>query len=334
MKNIVQPLILLTFGLLISCKKDTHLAKDVMQHLNAQSIQIEAIPLLQHSVQPNVTDTAITTNTNNSPLQTAYLPANVSSRKDKLFIFIPGTGGTPSGFDKIISAAANAGYYSFGIAYSNLTAIEKLAGDNPNDTTVEDILEEYLSGNNVSAKVNVSRANSFENRIIKMISYMDSLYPTEDWKRFLNSNKTLIWKKISVAGHSQGSDHAMYMSKKRTLLSAGFFSGPGNFRLSNGAYPSFMQARGLTSLNNISGFTHKDDPVRVWSDVKKTWQTLGLLKLPESVDDEMIDSASRKFFTTRVTNSAHLYVITDGTTPLDENGNPLFQFVWQSMCFP
>ena len=110
---------------------------------------------------------------------------------------------------------------------------------NANDSTVENVLNEYLTGENTSTKVNVTKPNSFENRILKMIRYMDSVYPTENWKRFLTaSGNDLQWQKFSVGGHSQGSDHAMFMSKKKKFIQGSIYWRAGfihkkEWRLSN-----------------------------------------------------------------------------------------------------
>lgn len=199
----------LTLLLFASCKKEfTTNTSTISEISNAVTLG----PTISHNAKPSQTDPAITTF--NDTFQIAYLQITPSFRKDLLYVFIPGTGGAPTPFTEILSAAADSGYYSFGIGYNSQTPIEELAGDNPDDKTVENILEEYLTGNDVSPKVTFTKANSFENRITKMILYLDSLTPSENWHRFLTSDNKIIWRKLSVAGQSQGSDHTMYMSKK------------------------------------------------------------------------------------------------------------------------
>ncbi len=321
--------------LFASCKKevaDVEVTSSPASELQAIALP-SLTPIVEHDAEPQQTDAAITTQTVGDPLQYAYLPQNAGQRKDVLFVFIPGTFSTPSQYNNVCEAAAQSGYYSFGVAYSNLSPVEFYEGLNPTDSTVEDILEEFLTGNNVSPRVTVTRANSFENRIIKMVSYLDSLYPTENWKRFLTADKQIRWDKVSVAGHSQGSDHAMYMSKARGLYRAGFIGGPGSFLLKNGNYPSFMQVPGLTPYSKLYGFNHIKDPVRKWSDVKVTWQVLGLPGAPNSVDDKTVNG-SHQLTTDLNLSDAHSGTIQDDVTPKDKNGNPLYAPVWQYMNFP
>ncbi|MEP6512647.1 MAG: hypothetical protein ABJA79_02175 [Parafilimonas sp.] len=333
MRKLLFPFIVVF--LFAACKKENlsvtgnKIAKNELNLRVAES----NIAILEHKALPSETDPNIHTSTLGNPTQYAYLPVKATLRKDKLFIFIPGTTATPGGYLKIAKAAAQQGYYSFGVAYSNLFPIEFYEGTNPNDNTVENILDEYLEGIDVSPKVNISRANSFENRIIKMILYLDANYPAENWKRFLNANNEICWDKLSVAGHSQGSDHAMYMSKARSVLRAGFFGGPGSFKLNNGQYPTFMQEPGVTPDENLYGFNHTKDLVRQWADVRPTWEVLGLPGMPNSVDDRMVNGA-HKLTTSLQSNDAHSAIVSDSATPNDANGNPLYEPVWDYMCFP
>ena len=290
--------------------------------------------IIFHAATPKQTDAAIVTNSSGDVTQTAYLPQNASARKDRLLIFIPGTFGLPSNYDEVCEAAAANGYYAFAVAYSNLLPVEFEAGVKTNDSTVENILHEDLTGENVSSKVTTSRTNSFENRIIKMISYMDSVYPAENWKRFLTADKQIQWNKISVGGHSQGSDHAMYWSKVRSLFRATFIGGPGSFMLRNGSYPSFMQATGATSTGNLYGFNHTGDPTRKWADVQKVWMILNIPGVPNSVDDGSVDN-SHQLITSLPDNDPHSATIADDVTPINAaTGKPVYSKVWQYMMFP
>ena len=166
-----------------------------------------------------------------------------------------------------------------------------------------------------------------------MILWLDANHPTENWKQFLTADNQIIWTKLSVAGHSQGSDHAMYMSKKRNLFRAGFIGGPGSFKLNNGKYPSFITNPGITPVANIYGFNHTKDAVRLWADVQKVWGALNVPGVPNSVDDSNT-GGSHRLTTSQPTNDAHGFVVSDSATPNDGNGNPLFAPVWSYMNFP
>lgn len=300
-----------------------------------QSNDVIATDIVEHKARPQSTDAAITIATIGNVNQYAYLPANAELYKNKLFVFFPGTLATPVKYLEVLQSAARHGYHAIGIAYDNLSTIEAQAGETNDDKRVENIFEEYLTGNNTSAVVNVPKANGLENRIAKMIMYMDSVYPAENWKQFLTADKKIKWQLLSVAGHSQGADHTMYISKKRNVYRATFFSGTYSFKLINGAYPTFISNAGLTPVENIFGFTHKKDPVRLWDDVRKNWAELEVPGKATLIDDAVSTTSHKLVSNAKARLSVyHGMTVADDGTPLDANGIPVFDSVWAYMCFP
>jgi hypothetical protein len=318
---------------LVSCKKEIDLESFSLTTYDPASAT-RLIPIDEHTVFPVETDSSITTTTAGSALQYAYVPRRAMDRVNKLFVFIPGTTAGPDDYKLISQVGAKAGYHTIGIAYSNLLPIEFYALGAIGDGVVENILEEYLTGNNTSSRVDIGKQNGFENRIIKMIQYMDEQFPTENWSQYLDANGQLRWNLMSVSGHSQGSDHSMYMTRKRNLLRGGLFAGPGSFRLLNGNYPTFMRGPGLTPPENVFGLAHIRDEIRGWNDVRPTWATLAVPGLPTSVDNNNFRGANQLTTNISGTSSAHSAMVSDAVTPLRPNGVPEFANVWIYMCFP
>ncbi|MBV9963571.1 MAG: hypothetical protein JO072_15105 [Parafilimonas sp.] len=315
---------------LFACKKE-QVQTEIVSGRDPQN-STTAVPIIMHSATPKQTDSTIGKSGFGNPTQYAYLPKNSNSRQDHLLIIIPGTFGLPSNYDTICMSAAKAGYYAFAVAYDNLIPIE-FYNANANDSTIENVLNEYLTGENTSPKVNVTKPNSFENRILKMIRYMDAAYPSENWKRFLSaSGKDLQWEKFSVGGHSQGSDHAMFMSRKRNLFRAAFIGGPGSFTKQDGNFPTFMTTPGLTPADRLYGFNHTQDKTRPWSQVQIVWQALGIPGEPNSVDDGSTGS-SHRLVTSLAVSDPHLSVVMDNYLPLNSNGVSVYEPVWRSMLY-
>ena len=343
MKSILLPALLVL--VLASCTRENVIepsAETAVQNTADESDDLYGtLNFTEHTVLPKTTDPAITTATFGSPLQYAYLTNNVSKRKNRLFVFIPGTLATSKNYRQILQMAAKCGYYSIGLSYDDIYTIETYSGETTDDKKAENIFEEYLTGNDVSPDVNVPKANGFENRIIKMLLYLDKTYPTENWKRFLTSNNEIKWNLLSVAGHSQGADHAMYMGKERSLFRVGFFSGPYNFKLSNGKYPTWITTQGLTPPERMYGFSHTGDLVRVYSDTQQNWDTLHLVGEPASVDHIKTYSPAYNLYYHQLTTSLggkfsafHGKPVADDATPYDAMGLPKYRYVWAYMCFP
>ncbi len=318
---------------LFSCKKEndiSHIARS--ESTDAASMML--IPIDQRTATPKQTDSRISTSTVGSSLQYAYVPRRNADRQNKLFVFIPGTTAGPDDYKLILQVGARAGYHTLGIAYSNTLPIEFYAVGATTDDAVENILEEYLTGANTSSRVNIGLPNGFENRIIKMLQYLNAQYPSEGWGQYINESGQLRWDKISASGHSQGSDHSMYMSRKRNLLRAGLFAGSGSFLLPNGSYPSFMQGVGTTAPEKVFGFAHLRDDVRLWSGVRPTWASLAIPGAPTSVDSSNYRGANQLTTNISGTSSTHSSMVSDSVTPIQSNGVPLFANVWIYMCFP
>jgi len=51
-----------------------------------------------------------------------------------------------------------------------------------------------------SPHLDVSRADSIENRLIKLLLYLRQNRPTEGWDQFLTADGGLRWESIAVAG--------------------------------------------------------------------------------------------------------------------------------------
>lgn len=296
------------------------------------------VKITEYRVLPETTDSQITTNTLGSPLQYAYLAQDANRRRNKLFVFIPGTFANPQVYLKILQTGAQQGYHTIGIAYSNQQTIESFCNNNQ-ETCIQNVLKEYLEGGNSSPEVTITRSNSFENRIIKFIQYIDKTYPTDNWRQFLTADNQIRWELVSLAGHSQGSGHTMYISKNRNLMRAALFSGPNGYELPNGQYPTWVKTKGVTPNEKVYGFSNKLDAIGPWTKVSAVWAAIGLPGTETNVDNATTFNNSHRLFTTvdlppAAINPEHGSTVADANTPLDSNGKPMFEKVWIYMCFP
>lgn len=293
---------------------------------------------LSYEVLPTSTDQNIT---NGLSMQFAYITKEPNLRKNKLFIFLPGTGASPQAYKKIIQTAAEYGYYSFGLHYDNSLSSNGIICNNTNDENcVQNALKEYFEGVDYSSEVNVSFPNSFINRITKMILYLDAQNPSENWSQFLTTNNEINWNLISLAGHSMGSRHAFFISKQVSLYKVGLFSGPNGFVLANGNFPSWLSNVGATDNAKITGFANLNDNLAQWNYVQNIWQIIGLQGTPLNIDNTN-QLNSHQLFTEYVPQNnsgtliaAHNSTCVDIDTPIETNGRPKFESVWKYMCFP
>jgi len=76
-------------------------------------------------VLPSQTDTNIT-QFNNPHL--VYMNPNVAAR-DRLFVFLPGAGGTPAGYQYVLQTAANLGFHAIGLMDEDPVSMNSLCAD-------------------------------------------------------------------------------------------------------------------------------------------------------------------------------------------------------------
>ncbi|WP_206285925.1 BPSS1187 family protein, partial [Yeosuana marina] len=234
-----------------------------------------------------------------------------------------GTAASPEAYKKIIQTAAEYGYYSFGLHYDNSLSSSGICNNTNDENCVQNALKEYFEGVDYSTEVNVNFPNSFINRITKMILYLNSQNPSEEWNQFLTSNNEINWNLISLAGHSMGSRHAFFISKQVSLYKVGLFSGPNGFVLDNGNFPSWISNVGATANSDITGFSNQNDNVAQWNYVQNIWQIAGIQGTPINIDNNN-EINSHQLFTEYVSQNnsgslipAHNSTCADIDTPIE-----------------
>lgn len=188
-------------------------------------------------VAPHDTDPEITTN-----LSGHYVSIDRSvPQKNQLFIFFPGTHGIAANYEILNNTVAEMGFHAINLTYPNDTAVNSLCGGMNTDLDCyANVRLEILDGTDRTPLVDVNRANSAENRIIKLLIYLRSQYPNDNWGQFLIDDSTINWSKIIVSGHSQGGGHAgilgRYHSVARVVMFAAMdYNGP-TIRLPTGSH--------------------------------------------------------------------------------------------------
>jgi hypothetical protein len=147
----------------------------------AQKQKLEETGLVTHSILPNVTDPAI-----DQALDDHLTWIDRDARTNhKLFVYMPGTGSIPARHLLVQREAARLGYHVIGLMYANsvgLAAVCPRTAD-PN-ACFENARLEVLDGVDRTPVVNVNRANSIDNRLTKLLRYLDQQFPEEGWSRF------------------------------------------------------------------------------------------------------------------------------------------------------
>ena len=306
--------------------KATREFKSVLALINGEIIGSAQAALLTATltltIKPSITDPAIG-DANGDHM--VFLPS-VFPQQGKLFVFFPGTGGMPKHTTYINQTAASVGYHAIDLAYINDLSAKQGCARSPNPNCKENMRMEIITGTDTSPVVDVNRANSIENRLIKLLEYLIRTRPAaEGWGAFVSSSN-VRWDLVVAAGHSQGAGHAAMLGKTRLLDRAVMFAGTEPAAWTTEPF--------ITPAERFYGFVHTADPLSYPESVT-SWQNIGLPGTETSVDNATppFNNAHKLLTSSRRSEcwggNAHGCILTDPKTPLDAKGVPIFQDVWK-----
>jgi hypothetical protein len=183
-------------------------------------------PLVPRIIAPQTTDQAIDWVPTVAPqFNHHYVWLDPSQESNgKLFVLLPGTGAPARAMQLVHQEAAFLGYHVIGLMYQNGVGITPCTASLDPDCA-GNIRLEILDGIDRSAFVDVTQANSIDNRLTKLLLYLDAQYPDEGWSRFLKDGEPK-WSKIAVGGHSDGAGAAGLIGKIRHVFRVAMISGP------------------------------------------------------------------------------------------------------------
>jgi hypothetical protein len=289
-------------------------------------------------VRPGQTDPRIT-QFNNYHL--IYLNTNVTPRGE-LFVFLPGTTGTPAGYTNVGLAAANLGFHSVGLMYPDGVTMNSLCSDSTNPDCYAEARLAVINGG-TNAELAVSAADCITNRLFQLIRYLAANDPGGNWSQFLDANSLLPWPKIVIAGHSQGAGHAGLIAKMYPVARCLMFADtdwwtPGGTR--PGQPAPWITNAGVTEPEYYFGFVHTNDPLIPFAEEIPTWAGYGLgtfggpslistNTVPAGGSHELITGLMPDHFSGP--QDYHGATVVDSAIPLMPDGSPVYLPAWQFM---
>lgn len=154
-------------------------------------------------------------------------------------VFLPGSGASPGDYQEIVEAAAEQGQVAISLAYVNDRAVNELCIDF-RTSCHGDLRHELVFGEDRSAVVDVSPAESVEGRLTALLAHLPSIAPTVRWDDLLTVDNRPDWAKMTVTGHSQGAGHAAYIAQQTPVYRVVMLSGtePAEWTVANGTTPA------------------------------------------------------------------------------------------------
>ncbi|MDA8138652.1 MAG: hypothetical protein M0036_08355 [Desulfobacteraceae bacterium] len=330
MKRLIWLFILTISSALIACGGGSSSSPSSLGSAGGGNTQ-----LLEAFVAPTDTDPAISIDTGDH-----YISINPDvSAKGKLFLFFPGTSAQPKGYTFIVQAAANNGYHAVGLAYVNDNTAYSLCNKTNDTLCPGNLHEEVLTGQDVSSVITVPVADSIENRLTKLLIYLNQQRPNDGWDQFLDSADNILWNRIRVAGHSQGGSTAGYIATRFTVDRAIFFSSPYD-QVNNQMAAWIAAGNGASDPSRYYGFSHMNDQTVPWMIALANWTALNMNQFGDYLN---VDSSSPPYNGSHMLSTNlppviqllgyHNITVVDSYTPLDATGQPVYLPVWQYLCF-
>lgn len=262
------------------------------------------------------------------------------AKKDKLVLFLPGTFGNPDDYSLLNSWLADQGYYSISISYPNDSAVVNVCKNNQDEDCAGKIREERFDGKDKSDLVNVNSVNSIENRVQKLLVYLDKTDKNNTWSQFLE-NGEIKWSKIIISGHSQGGAMAAYIAKKRLVDRVVMFSGPGDWDYKIEKPSKWLYEPSITPADRYFATRHAREPST--EIIKSNFEILGLSEFgaeKEYLNNSNLNNTHQillniepKEPSIAIFNNFHSSSTTDKFTPVNIDGKPILAEVWQFLFF-
>lgn len=254
-----------------------------------------------------------------------------------LLVHLVGSFDSPGSTKVFPAMAANHGYRVVSLKYINSLSAQMACRNSPEEDCYENFRREIIEGVDSSEDTEVDRPNSIENRLLKLLVYLQNEFPEEGWNSFYEDT-TLIWDQIAVSGHSQGGGHAAFLAKERNLQRVVMFAAPNDYSAFFNGGAAWTSATHQTPTANYYALGNRFDEVVEFREEYLQWSNLGMNIFGDTV---LVDTQNPPYQNTRMlyTNitgepgvgTNHSLMIIDDLLPLDDQGNPIFIDAWKYM---
>jgi len=311
---------------LASCKKNNDVTSNGASTTDTSSRSVGQ--LYEYNILPSTTNSSIVVfNSSHS----VYLDTR-TTLKNKLFVFLPGTTGFPATYKLIVKQAASQGYHAIGLMYPNDASIYTASNNDTTNTQFAKCRQEIFDGTNQTSGVSVDTNNCIKNRLYKLLLYLQSTYPTQNWSQYI-LNGQVNWSKIVVAGHSQGGGHSFFIAKKVAVDKAISFSSiDWNSALNRSA--AWVTQTGATPINKFYSFNGTRDEVFSYTNVQTQLADMGITGSSVSIDNNISPYSSTHRLTTSTTPALsiapfpnHNLTCLDMSVPKTSSGNVTTAFI-------
>jgi dienelactone hydrolase len=258
---------------------------------------------------------------------------DVEKRK-RLFVYLPGTRAMADRYTMLTQEAARSGLHAISLRYVNNFAVNFEVCPYMNDVDCyEDVRKEIIYADDALESLEITRANSVVNRLVKLLLYLDEKHPGEGWRHYVNAEGEPEWSSIVISGHSQGAGHATMIARDNRVARLIIFAWAD---VAQGGLAPWIAPPFATPPEDCFAFEHvRDRGVRTR---RVMWNVLGMDAFGPEVN---VDTAVPRYWHSRTLSTdvepikdkdyagPHNSVAVDDFTPIGNDGKPVMLPVWR-----
>ncbi|GAA4179388.1 BPSS1187 family protein [Gryllotalpicola koreensis] len=240
-----------------------------------------------------------------------------------LLVFLPATRAVPQDYTRFLDTAHSAGFSVLGLSYPNLgRSLAKSCG--PDMACYGDMLANRFDGTRPTRFSEVAAGDGILARLRDALSYLTTHEPAGDWQRYRDGNG-VRWKRVVLAGHSQGGGEAAYIAHLHAVRGVLMFSAPAEGL--DGRIADWLSMSSATPASRFWGLDDRQDMYA--ARIAATWHALGI----GTGAPAPLPTGAHGLITTLPLGDggqSHSRIVSD-RTPLDTHGRPMLEPVWRWM---
>jgi hypothetical protein len=229
---------------------------------------VASAEVTSYSVKPSDTDPQIKTADNahwiyiNRDIIVDHADGQPKDRHE-LLLWLTGTGGKGHDAQGFANLAADQGYHVITLMYPDEVAANECDRDS-DPKTFSEFRKAIIEGGHATyqnghKEITIERADSVENRLIKLLQHLQETRAKEEWSQFLTSDGAIRWEAIAVGGHSQGGGHAAYIGVHHSVERVLCFGAPKDYNLKLKTPAPWYHDKRATPADRFFAFNHHQD---------------------------------------------------------------------------
>lgn len=123
--------------------------------------------------------------------------------QNTLVVHLVGSYDNPSSTLLFPSVAANKGFHVVSLKYPNGTAAQSACGGSSDPNCYSNFRKEIIEGFDYSTDVNVDTIDCINNRLLKLLQYLELNNPGQNWSNYFSGN-TILWNSINISHLKKG----------------------------------------------------------------------------------------------------------------------------------